>query len=88
MRLVLKLFSVCIVLSFFGVASVGKFNTMYSKCSTFKYLCNIAAKSGVDLLPGRDVCGIQEENRIYGGEETALGEFPWMALLGIRRECE
>ncbi|KAF2883417.1 hypothetical protein ILUMI_22751 [Ignelater luminosus] len=43
-----------------------------------------AEKSGADLLPSRHVCGKQEENRIYGGEETIIGEFPWMTLLELR----
>lgn len=27
------------------------------------------------------MCGIQEEQRIYGGEEVGIGEFPWLVLL-------
>lgn len=34
------------------------------------------------LLPDRDACGIQEyDDRIYGGQNTTLVEFPWMALI-------
>lgn len=34
-------------------------------------------------LPAPPDCGIQSfENRIHGGEVTAIDEFPWMALLG------
>ncbi|KAF2881995.1 hypothetical protein ILUMI_24176 [Ignelater luminosus] len=34
------------------------------------------------LLPGRDVCGKQDEQqRIYGGEQVGIGEFPWLVLL-------
>lgn len=30
-------------------------------------------------------CGIDtNEDRIFGGEETEVDEFPWMALLGYR----
>ncbi|CAH1954515.1 unnamed protein product [Acanthoscelides obtectus] len=36
---------------------------------------------GRDLLPSAGQCGFQEVDRIYGGTETAIGEFPWMALL-------
>lgn len=39
------------------------------------------------LLPGRDVCGKQEELRIYGGEEANVGEFPWLVLLKDK-ECK
>lgn len=35
------------------------------------------------LLPTGD-CGIQTSERIFGGNETDLGEFPWMALLQYR----
>ncbi|XP_034250850.1 uncharacterized protein LOC117651155 [Thrips palmi] len=35
------------------------------------------------LLP-TDVCGIDLNQRIFGGNETELGEFPWMALLEYR----
>ncbi|KAF2881996.1 hypothetical protein ILUMI_24177 [Ignelater luminosus] len=40
-----------------------------------------SSKINSDLLPGRDVCGIQAVDRIYGGEEAAIGEFPWLVLL-------
>lgn len=34
------------------------------------------------LLPPRDECGISDsDDRVVGGEETGLEEFPWMALL-------
>lgn len=34
-----------------------------------------------NLLPGSDICGINTQSRIYGGKETDLDEFPWMALI-------
>ena len=33
------------------------------------------------LLPKPGECGIDAENRIYGGNRTNLDEYPWMALL-------
>ncbi|KAJ8982918.1 hypothetical protein NQ317_004574 [Molorchus minor] len=37
-----------------------------------------------NLLP--ENCGGSIEDRIVGGKETALGEFPWMALIEYERE--
>ncbi|KAK5649791.1 hypothetical protein RI129_000820 [Pyrocoelia pectoralis] len=38
------------------------------------------------LIPNRSVCGLENNgNRIYGGEQATLEEFPWMALLGYIR---
>lgn len=34
-----------------------------------------------DLLPGTETCGLGSQDRIYGGEKTQLGEYPWMALI-------
>ncbi|CAO1427647.1 unnamed protein product [Diamesa serratosioi] len=34
-----------------------------------------------NLLPRIGVCGIDAEDRIYGGERTKVNEYPWMALL-------
>ncbi|KAF2881990.1 hypothetical protein ILUMI_24171 [Ignelater luminosus] len=56
------------------------------------FLCILLYTSGVtfsteinsDLLPGRDVCGIQVNQRIYGGQEADIGEFPWLVLLKSR----
>ncbi|KAF2891880.1 hypothetical protein ILUMI_14316 [Ignelater luminosus] len=37
------------------------------------------------LLPDRNACGIQDhDDRIYGGQNTTLDEFPWMALIGYK----
>lgn len=35
------------------------------------------------LLPTEE-CGVDLSQRIFGGNETELGEFPWMALLQYR----
>ncbi|KAF2881989.1 hypothetical protein ILUMI_24170 [Ignelater luminosus] len=48
---------------------------LYTSSVTF------STKINSDLLPGRDVCGIQEVERIYGGQEAGIGEFPWLVLL-------
>lgn len=39
-----------------------------------------------ELFPKPPVCGpISVVNKIYGGEETELGEFPWLANLEYKR---
>ena len=39
------------------------------------------------LLPQVGVCGIDNQDRIYGGERTKIDEFPWMVLLKyVKRE--
>lgn len=40
-----------------------------------------AATDGAKLLPSWSECGLQYENRIFGGDLLDLDEFPWMALL-------
>ncbi|KAM3962498.1 bzArgOEtase [Aphomia sociella] len=35
----------------------------------------------VSLLPGYNVCGIQNEDKIVGGTQADIDEHPWMALL-------
>ncbi|KAH8278574.1 hypothetical protein KR018_005334 [Drosophila ironensis] len=41
---------------------------------------------GSTLLPGPPSCGgVAIGNRIYGGDDTNLNEFPWMVLLEYRR---
>ncbi|VEN56987.1 unnamed protein product [Callosobruchus maculatus] len=42
---------------------------------------NSNSNRGRELLPSINQCGFQEVDRIYGGTETAIGEFPWMAML-------
>lgn len=40
------------------------------------------------LLPKPGDCGVDAENRIYGGNVTAIDEYPWMVLLQYsKREC-
>jgi hypothetical protein len=34
-----------------------------------------------NLLPKPGECGIDAENRIYGGNVTTIDEYPWMVLL-------
>ncbi|XP_052863582.1 uncharacterized protein LOC128270220 [Anopheles cruzii] len=36
---------------------------------------------GAELLPAPGQCGIQTSDRIYGGVNTKIDEFPWLALL-------
>lgn len=38
-----------------------------------------------NLLPRPGVCGIDTENRIYGGNRTFIDEYPWMVLLGYSK---
>lgn len=33
-----------------------------------------------------EMCGISLENRIVGGTKAELGQFPWIAHLGIMRK--
>jgi hypothetical protein len=37
------------------------------------------------LLPKPPNCGVDAENRIFGGTTTELSEFPWFALLKYTR---
>lgn len=39
------------------------------------------------LLPRPGECGIDAENRIYGGNRTSIDEYPWMVLLEYSK-CE
>ncbi|XP_060524055.1 phenoloxidase-activating factor 1-like [Cylas formicarius] len=39
------------------------------------------------LIPDRSMCGFQLADKIFGGENTALDEFPWMALLEYRNSA-
>ncbi|XP_030767624.1 phenoloxidase-activating factor 3-like [Sitophilus oryzae] len=40
---------------------------------------NIPYKAN-SLIPDRTSCGIQTNSRIFGGEQTDLDEYPWMAI--------
>ncbi|CAK1550568.1 unnamed protein product [Leptosia nina] len=40
---------------------------------------------GIKLLPKYSVCGIQNNERIFGGEKTDIDEYPWMALLKYQK---
>lgn len=39
----------------------------------------------LNLLPDLDVCGSGTQDRIYGGEQAALDDYPWMALIEYER---
>jgi hypothetical protein len=41
-----------------------------------KWLKELRAK-----LPDTSVCGTDNSDRIFGGTETSIGEFPWVVLL-------
>ncbi|KAF2883819.1 hypothetical protein ILUMI_22350 [Ignelater luminosus] len=47
----------------------------------YSYSPTVSDEIKSSLLPDRNVCGIQEEQRIYGGKEANIGEFPWVVLL-------
>ncbi|XP_017008811.2 spaetzle-processing enzyme [Drosophila takahashii] len=38
-----------------------------------------------NVLPGNDVCGFLLHDRIFGGTNTSLWEFPWMVLLQYKK---
>ncbi|XP_017084141.1 spaetzle-processing enzyme [Drosophila eugracilis] len=38
-----------------------------------------------NVLPGSDVCGFLFDDRIFGGTNTSLWEFPWMVLLQYKK---
>lgn len=40
-----------------------------------------------DILPTKADCGRYQFNKIYGGEQTEISEFPWMALLEYDVPC-
>lgn len=33
------------------------------------------------LLPSHEECGIDTQDRIYGGTKASLSEYPWMTLI-------
>lgn len=48
----------------------------------------IAEKLTNSFLPKPPECGVDLEDRVFGGTQTNIGEFPWFALLKyIRRNC-
>lgn len=56
--------------------------------TTNVHVCCPAAEFGSDpiaqskgLLPPLTVCGLQNENRLIGGNITAIDEFPWLVQL-------
>lgn len=42
---------------------------------------NVGGGGGLVPLPDPGICGSSTQNRIIGGKETGLDEFPWMALM-------
>lgn len=50
---------------------------------TFNYLLNISDGNldKLSLLPDTKTCGKFSEDKIIGGQDADLGEFPWIALL-------
>ena len=42
---------------------------------------NADSSTPANVLPAKGECGIGSSNRIYGGEETELDEFPWNCLI-------
>lgn len=39
-----------------------------------------------NLLPDRKICGLEKDaDRIVGGQQTELGEFPWLAALEYKK---
>ncbi|KAF2891877.1 hypothetical protein ILUMI_14313 [Ignelater luminosus] len=42
-------------------------------------------QGGQSLLPNRQNCGFQVDERVLGGTETTKREFPWMALLQYKK---
>lgn len=71
------------------------YNDVNKDCIKFQICCppnfltsvgdtsNINQTNKLKILPNNTVCGIDTKiiNRISGGEETEIGEHPWLALL-------
>lgn len=67
--------------------SIGTKNNQDKANDAYQFK-NITLQNNLDgsgrfkLLPDRSVCGpLNEEERIYGGENTAIDEFPWLARI-------
>lgn len=43
------------------------------------------ALAAFDWSEIREICGQSNEDRIIGGSEAKLGQFPWIAHIGILR---
>lgn len=46
---------------------------------------NRGPSSNSELLPEPGVCGSFLTNKIYGGVETKIDEYPWMALIEYQK---
>lgn len=44
------------------------------------------ADSGTNWSEINEICGISYADRIVGGTKAELGQFPWIAHIGIMRE--
>lgn len=53
-----------------------------SQCKTKQITVCCPVDSKVDLLPSAPKCGLSLTDKIFGGTQTELTEFPWTALLG------
>ncbi|XP_072929942.1 CLIP domain-containing serine protease HP8-like [Epargyreus clarus] len=52
-----------------------------NKGETFRIKPEVSGPVTANLLPDISVCGIQNSDRIVGGNATGLDEHPWMALI-------
>lgn len=46
------------------------------------------ADSGTNWSEINKICGVSLPNRIVGGTKAELGQFPWIAHLGIKRKFD
>lgn len=42
---------------------------------------NQRSKNSLLPVPGSNSCGFSTEERIFGGQETGIDEYPWVALI-------
>ncbi|XP_055373766.1 serine protease easter-like [Condylostylus longicornis] len=63
-------------------------NTSTTTSSINKELRTKLPLSKIDLLPQGPQCYIDTNWRIFGGTETKLGEFPWLALIEYEKKNE
>lgn len=52
------------------------------------YILFIVTENNTYLLPTHEVCGIDTQDRIYGGSIASLTDFPWMCLVEYERKGE
>ncbi|XP_055609291.1 CLIP domain-containing serine protease B4-like [Uranotaenia lowii] len=83
-----------------SLAAILKKNSTDAANRTFlqKSQCGVGSKGKIlvccagaapipasNILPGTEECGLDLADRIVGGQETGIGEFPWLALLQYRK---